>query len=81
MQAGMCRTTGVSPPKLTVNFGLRMEYEFGRRERYDRAIAGFDPAATAADHGRCAGRVREEPDSRTGGVGIFGAGWLALSPA
>ena len=32
-------------PKLTVNFGLRMEYEFGIKERYNRAIAGFDPTA------------------------------------
>src|SRR5215471_11957722 len=31
--------------KLSLNFGLRMEYEFGLRERYNRYIAGFDPAA------------------------------------
>jgi hypothetical protein len=32
-------------PKLTINFGLRLEYEWGRRERYDRAIGWFDPTA------------------------------------
>jgi hypothetical protein len=33
-------------PKLTVNIGLRMEYEFGLKERYNRLIAGFAPTAT-----------------------------------
>jgi hypothetical protein len=33
-------------PKFSLNFGLRMEYEFGLRERYNRFIAGFDPAAS-----------------------------------
>jgi hypothetical protein len=32
--------------KLSVNLGMRMEYEFGLRERYNRFIAGFDPAAS-----------------------------------
>jgi len=31
--------------KLTLTFGLRMEYEWGRQERYDRAIGWFDPTA------------------------------------
>jgi hypothetical protein len=31
--------------KLTLNFGLRMEYEFGLKERYNRFINGFDPSA------------------------------------
>ncbi len=34
-------------PKLTLNFGLRMEYEFGIKERYNRLIAGFDPTAVS----------------------------------
>ncbi|HEY3840394.1 MAG TPA: TonB-dependent receptor [Bryobacteraceae bacterium] len=33
-------------PKLSVNFGLRMEYEFGIKERYNREIGGFDPTAS-----------------------------------
>jgi hypothetical protein len=33
-------------PKLTLNLGLRMEYEFGIKERYNRYDAGFDPTAT-----------------------------------
>lgn len=32
--------------KLTVNIGLRMEYEFGMKERYNRIIGGFDPTLT-----------------------------------
>jgi len=32
--------------RLSVNFGLRMEYEFGPKERYSRLIAGFDPTAS-----------------------------------
>jgi hypothetical protein len=32
-------------PRLTLNLGLRMEHEFGTVERYDRMLAGFDPAA------------------------------------
>jgi hypothetical protein len=31
--------------KLTLNFGLRLEYEQGLLERYDRAIGYFDPQA------------------------------------
>ena len=31
--------------KLTVNLGIRMEYERGATERYNRMIAGFDPNA------------------------------------
>ena len=33
-------------PKLSLNGGLRMEYEYGLLERYNRFIAGFDPAQT-----------------------------------
>jgi len=32
--------------KLTLNLGMRIEYEFGLKERYNRFIAGFDPSAT-----------------------------------
>lgn len=31
-------------PRLTLNMGLRMEWEGGATERYDRMIGGFDPA-------------------------------------
>ena len=33
-------------PKLTINLGLRAEWERGITERYNRMIAGFDPNAT-----------------------------------
>ncbi|MBI4876182.1 MAG: TonB-dependent receptor, partial [Acidobacteria bacterium] len=32
-------------PKLTLNLGLRLEYELGRGERFDRVIGSFDPSA------------------------------------
>jgi hypothetical protein len=32
--------------KLSVNFGLRMEYEMGPTERYNRMIGNFNPTAT-----------------------------------
>jgi hypothetical protein len=32
--------------RLTVNVGLRMEYELGLRERYNRALSTFDPSAS-----------------------------------
>ncbi len=32
--------------KLTLNYGLRMEYELGPNERYNRMLASFDPGAT-----------------------------------
>ncbi len=32
--------------RLTINLGLRMEYELGPSERYNRMIGGFDPNAT-----------------------------------
>jgi len=31
-------------PKLTLNLGLRVEYELAATERYNRMIAGFDPS-------------------------------------
>jgi len=33
-------------PALTLTLGLRMEYELGPNERYNRMIASFDPAAS-----------------------------------
>ncbi len=35
-------------PKLTVNAGLRFEYEMGPTERYNRMLVGFDPTAQLA---------------------------------
>jgi hypothetical protein len=33
-------------PKLSVNFGFRIEYEMGIKERYNRVIDGFNPTAS-----------------------------------
>ncbi len=56
-------------PKLTVNLGLRAEYEGGITERYNRMITGFDPAAglpisTAAEAAYAAKPVPELPASQ-----------------
>ena len=37
-------------PNLTLNFGLRYEYEDGIRESEDRWLTEFDPDAQAGDH-------------------------------
>ena len=42
---GYVQETWRITPKLTLNLGLRMEYEIGIRERWNRALTGFDPAA------------------------------------
>jgi hypothetical protein len=46
-------------PRLTLNLGLRMEYEQGATERYNRMLGGFDPslaiplaASAQANYGR-----------------------------
>jgi hypothetical protein len=33
-------------PRLTLNLGVRFEFEAGIQERYNRAVIGFDPTAT-----------------------------------
>src|SRR4029078_605164 len=38
-------------PKLTVNYGLRVEWEDGISEDNGRMIVGFDPAASLANAG------------------------------
>ena len=40
--ASSCRTTGRSSPKLTVNLGLRYEFETPLHERFNRSTLGFD---------------------------------------
>ena len=37
-------------PNLTLNFGLRYEYEDGIKESEDRWLTEFDPDAHAGDH-------------------------------
>ncbi len=44
--AGFVQESWRATPKLTVNVGLRLEYEGGATERYNRMIAGFDPTLT-----------------------------------
>ena len=71
-------------PKLTVNLGLRMEYEQGATERYNRMISNFDPnaqlpIAAAAQAAYAANPIPELPASQfkvAGGntyVGVNGA--------
>jgi len=42
---GYVQETWRATPKLTINAGLRTEYELGARERFNRALGGFDPTA------------------------------------
>ncbi|HEY3440648.1 MAG TPA: carboxypeptidase-like regulatory domain-containing protein [Paludibaculum sp.] len=44
--AGFVQDNWRLTPKLTLNFGLRTEWEGGATERYNRMIAGFDPTLT-----------------------------------
>src|SRR5574340_61836 len=55
-------------PKLTLNLGLRLEYELGATERFNRALAWFDPTAKlpitdAAQAAYTASAVAELPAS------------------
>ncbi|MBI3472937.1 MAG: carboxypeptidase regulatory-like domain-containing protein [Candidatus Solibacter usitatus] len=43
--AGFVQDNWRITPKLTLNLGLRIEYELGPTERYNRVMASFDPAA------------------------------------
>jgi hypothetical protein len=44
--AGFVQDNWRVSPKLTLNLGLRTEYEGGSTERYNRMIGGFDPTLT-----------------------------------
>jgi hypothetical protein len=44
--AGFVQDNWRITPKLTINLGLRSEWEGGATERYNRMIAGFDPTLT-----------------------------------
>ncbi len=43
--AGYAQESWRLTPRLTLNLGLRLEYENGATERYNRVIGSFDPAA------------------------------------
>lgn len=56
-------------PKLTLNIGLRMEYEKGPTERYDRMVTGYDPSlslpiASAAQAAYARNPIPELPASQ-----------------
>ena len=52
---------------LTLNFGLRFEYENGISEVENRAIAWFDPNAGSDDCRHRAGGLRGQSDCRVAG--------------
>jgi hypothetical protein len=68
-----------------MNFGLRMEYELGATERYNRGMAGFDPAAKlpitdAAQAAYAKNPVAERPASSfavQGGSRYLGVGGVS----
>ncbi len=50
--------------KLTLNLGLRYEYEGAPTEREDRNVRGFDQTAQLAHLGGSGSSLRTQPDSR-----------------
>jgi hypothetical protein len=48
---------------LTLNFGLRWEHDFPATERWNRAVSGFDPAATNAVSAAAAAAYSATPQS------------------
>ena len=65
-------------PKLTLNLGLRMEYEFGIKERYNRLIAGFDPTASLPITALAQAAYAKNPVPGTGGIGVCRDGRFAV---
>ena len=59
---------------LTVNLGLRFEYENGIKESQNRALLWFDPDAAGVDCGRGAGRLRPQSSPGSAGQPVQGAG-------
>jgi hypothetical protein len=61
-------------PKLNVNFGLRMEYEQGQTERYNRMIGAFDPEASLpiASASLAAYTARPVPERAASGFAVRG---------
>jgi len=61
-------------PKLSLNLGLRLEYEKGATERYNRAIAYFDPAAKLpiADAARAAYAASPLPELSASSFNVTG---------
>ena len=71
--------------KLTLNLGLRYEYEAGPSEIDNRLIRGFDPAATLSITGAAEAAYAARPDvipasqwRARGGVGFAGSGSEAI---
>ena len=65
-------------PKLTVNFGLRFEYEAGMTERYNRMLVGWDPELDFADLRRRAGCLCGRALIPTSGQRLPGSGRVAI---
>lgn len=71
---------------LTVNMGLRMEHEFPLRERYNRAVDGFDPSALLPVTAAAAAAYAQNPLAQLpasqfnarGGLTFAGAGHAEL---
>ncbi|MCL4402459.1 MAG: TonB-dependent receptor, partial [Acidobacteria bacterium] len=72
--AGFFQDTWRVTPKLTLNLGLRSEYEGSSTERYNRMIGGFDPTltlpiASAAEAAYAANPIPEVPAAQFKVVG------------
>ena len=55
-------------PKLSLNLGLRMEYELGPTERYNRMIGWFDPDAALPIAAAAQAAYARTPGARARGV-------------
>jgi hypothetical protein len=49
--------------RLTLDFGLRWEFDGGETERYDRAVRGFDPDATLSITAKALAAYAARPDA------------------
>ena len=64
--------------KFSLNIGLRLEYEFGLRERYNRFIAGFDPTQPLPITALAQAAYAKAPGPRIAGLRVFRRRRVAL---
>ncbi len=63
--------------KLTLNLGLRMEFEQGGKERFDRALAGFDPSVKLPISDGAESAYRRNPIAELSAITVRGGSLYA----